>query len=100
MADSIRYIGPELAEAAAYFRSSIDFVNDEWSEMTVNVGQLEEEWQGEAATAFFNSYSQVDALKDRVVETITWIADTLDTVRREMEAVDEEIASAIPDSLG
>ena len=100
MADSIRYIGPELAEAAAYFRSSIDFVNDEWSEMTVNVGQLEEEWQGEAATAFFNSYSQVDALKDRVVETITWIADTLDTVRREMEAVDEEIAGAIPDSLG
>ncbi len=100
MADSIRYIGPELAEAAAYFRSSIDFVNDEWSEMTVNVGQLEEEWQGEAATAFFNSYSQVDALKDRVVETITWIADTLDMVRREMEAVDEEIASAIPDSLG
>ncbi len=100
MADSIRYIGPELAEAAAYFRRSIDFVNDEWSEMTVNVGQLEEEWQGEAATAFFNSYSQIDTLKDRVVETITWIADTLDMVRREMEAIDEEIASAIPDSLG
>ncbi|MCI9129199.1 MAG: WXG100 family type VII secretion target [Eggerthellaceae bacterium] len=91
---NIRISPDQMRGRANEFRRESQSVGDSISNMDRLLGQLQEEWEGEASRSYANRYqSELRPSFQRAQEMIDEIAAALDKTAQEMQDMDARIAS-------
>lgn len=92
---NIRISPDTMRSRAGEFRTEAQAVGDCISTMDRLLGQLQEEWEGEASAAYANRYqSELKPAFQKAQEMINEIAQALDKTAQEMQDMDASIASS------
>lgn len=91
---NIRISPDQMRSRAGEFRNEAATVGDSISAMDRLLGQLQDEWEGEASRSYANRYqSELRPGFQKAQEMITEIAAALDRTAQEMQDMDQRIAS-------
>jgi len=87
-------ITPETLESQAKeLRGKKDQHTQIYESIKTHVGNLVNEWEGQAQQAFLDSFRQRDAQFRKFAEDIETFATLMDTAAREMRSTDESLTS-------
>lgn len=91
---NIRISPDQMRGRAGEFRNEAAMVGDSISAMDRLLGQLQEEWEGEASRSYAQRYqSELRPSFQKAQEMIDEIATALDRTAQEMQEMDQRIAS-------
>lgn len=91
---NIRISPDQMRARAGEFRNEAASVGDSITAMDRLLGQLQEEWEGEASRSYANRYqSELRPSFQRAQEMINEIAQALDKTAQEMQDMDQRIAT-------
>ncbi len=91
---NIRISPDQMRGRAGEFRNEAAAVGDSISAMDRLLGQLQEEWEGEASRSYAQRYqSELRPNFQKAQEMINEIAAALDRTAQEMQEMDQRIAS-------
>ncbi len=91
---NIRISPDQMRGRAGEFRNEAAVVGDSISAMDRLLGQLQEEWEGEASRSYAQRYqSELRPSFQKAQEMIDEIATALDRTAQEMQEMDQRIAS-------
>ena len=91
---NIRISPDQMRGRAGEFRNEAAVVGDSISAMDRLLGQLQEEWEGEASRSYTQRYqSELRPNFQKAQEMINEIATALDRTAQEMQEMDQRIAS-------
>lgn len=91
---NIRISPDQMRSRAGEFRNEAAAVGDSISTMDRLLGQLQDEWEGEASKSYANRYqSELRPSFQKAQEMINEIAAALDKTAQEMQDMDQRIAS-------
>ena len=91
---NIRISPDQMRGRAGEFRNEAAAVGDSISAMDRLLGQLQEEWEGEASRSYAQRYqSELRPSFQKAQEMIDEIATALDRTAQEMQEMDQRIAS-------
>lgn len=91
---NIRISPDQMRTRAGEFRNEAASVGDSITAMDRLLGQLQEEWEGEASRSYANRYqSELRPSFQRAQEMINEIAQALDKTAQEMQDMDQRIAT-------
>ncbi len=91
---NIRISPDQMRGRAGEFRNEAAAVGDSISAMDRLLGQLQEEWEGEASRSYAQRYqSELRPSFQKAQEMINEIAAALDRAAQEMQEMDQRIAS-------
>ncbi len=91
---NIRISPDQMRSRAGEFRNEAAAVGDSISTMDRLLGQLQDEWEGEASRSYANRYqSELRPSFQKAQEMINEIAAALDKTAQEMQDMDQRIAS-------
>ncbi len=91
---NIRISPDQMRSRAGEFRNEAAAVGDSISTMDRLLGQLQDEWEGEASRSYANRYqSELRPSFQKAQEMISEIAAALDKTAQEMQDMDQRIAS-------
>ena len=91
---NIRISPDQIRGRAGEFRNDAAVVGDSISAMDRLLGQLQEEWEGEASRSYAQRYqSELRPSFQKAQEMIDEIATALDRTAQEMQEMDQRIAS-------
>ncbi len=91
---NIRISPDQMRARAGEFRNEAAAVGDSISAMDRLLGQLQEEWEGEASRSYADRYQgELRPGFQRAQEMIHEIATALDRTAQEMQEMDQRIAS-------
>lgn len=91
---NIRISPDQMRGRAGEFRNEAASVGDSISAMDRLLGQLQEEWEGEASRSYAQRYqSELRPGFQKAQEMINEIATALDRTAQEMQEMDQRIAS-------
>ncbi len=91
---NIRISPDQMRGRANEFRKEAQAVGDSISNMDRLLGQLQDEWEGEASKSYANRYqSELKPSFQKAQEMINEIAQALDKTAQEMQDMDQRIAS-------
>lgn len=90
---SIKVTPSELRTSSSKFKNNANQTSSMISQLNNEVNRLTSAWEGAAHNAFFNRYHELQPKMKEFVDVLQHISTQLDSVARQMEETDRQIAS-------
>ncbi|GEM_PF-5162271 len=85
----------ELGQLMAEHDLAIAQLEELWEKIRKNVSTLEEAWEGDAASAFFEEFYSMETPMQKTFEVIQQERDIISQIRQQMMDTETQIVAAI-----